>query len=78
MAYELSPADVEKFCKKLADFSAGLSDAERSLLKSVLDRDALSEKALGQVSGGVMTIPGGPATLNSSYFLQNVFRFRDW
>lgn len=80
MAYEASPADIEKFCKKLEQFAAGLSDLERTLLQSITDRGQLSDTALGQVQGGVMSFSQAAPRLNASYFLRNVFghSLTDW
>jgi hypothetical protein len=80
MAYEASPADIEKFCKKLEEFSAGLNDTERTLLKSIVENDALSDKALGEVRGGVMSFANAAPKLNASFFLGSFFRhsLSDW
>jgi hypothetical protein len=81
MTYEASPADIEKFCKKLEQFSAGLSDTERTLLKSVFDGQSISDDALGDVRGGAVSFAKAAPKLNSSFFLGKVFggnMLTDW
>jgi len=52
MAHEISPTDVDGFCKKLEGFSNSLSDQERTILKTMLE-GGLSDQALSNVHGGM-------------------------
>jgi hypothetical protein len=80
MTKEASPADIEKFCRKLEQFSAGLSDMERTLLKSLLEGEEPPDKALGQVHGAVITFAEVAPKLNASFFLRKIFvhTLADW
>jgi hypothetical protein len=72
MAIEISGAAVEKFSKKLEEFSATLSDEERTLLKGAMERGTgLSSQDLAQVRGGVshsLTFSAVAPALNASFF----------
>jgi hypothetical protein len=76
MAQEIPPAEMERFSKKLEDWSKSLSDNERTLFKYMLDlkRDdqglgpALqSERKQGHLSEGELAQVSGGAYL-TSYF----------
>ena len=52
MAHKFPAAQIDNFCRKLEQFSAGLSDEERTMFKHMFDRGGLSDDDLGQVTGG--------------------------
>jgi hypothetical protein len=75
MTIKISGPEIDEFCKKLEKFSAGLSDGERTLFKSILGTELLSEQALSQVRGGfnpssisALSFSHAAPTLNASFF----------
>ena len=74
MTVQVSPAEIDTFCKKLEQFSGGLSDSERTLFQSMLKRDELSDKELGQAAGGAtrtahaVTFKAFAPKLDASFF----------
>jgi hypothetical protein len=70
MAHEITPAMVTKFSEKLETFSGSLSDAERTLLKGMID-GRLSDSALDKVTGGTnqpFSVPNFAPQLNAAFF----------
>jgi hypothetical protein len=72
MSYKMTASEIDVFCSKLEKFSTGLSDTERTLFKSLLNADGLSDHALDLVRGGIgdqlLEFRNFAPTLDASYF----------